>query len=152
MDEQLHSLQSVGWNCCSITYGFCGFVKENCVLTQISIKSVSCNSIGKTLVRIILRRPTTKMPIKACSFIQPQEQEGGCQNAYSLFTHRYYLLAGCYIKIHSLILIYLILKYLNGTRMALPLDFIQHEGYVPMEIRWFKQGYGPYCWFEVSCS
>ena len=36
-------------------------------------------SISKTLVRIILWCPTTKMLIKACYLIQPLEQEGGCQ-------------------------------------------------------------------------
>ena len=36
-------------------------------------------SIGKTLVRIILWCPTTKMLIKACFFIQALEQEGGWQ-------------------------------------------------------------------------
>ena len=45
------------------------------VLTSISISQ----SIGKTLVRIILWCPTIKMLIKACFLIQPPEQEGRCQ-------------------------------------------------------------------------
>ena len=46
--------------------------------------------IGKTPVRIILWCPTTKMFIKVC-FLQPLEQEGGCQKCCISFCSKVFI-------------------------------------------------------------
>ena len=43
------------------------------------MEALITHSIAKTPCRTILWCPTKKMHIKACFFIQPLEQEGGCQ-------------------------------------------------------------------------
>ena len=57
-------------------------VRKRWIRVKISDFLATDLEIGKTPVRIILWCPTTKMLIKACFLIQPQEQEGGCQNCF----------------------------------------------------------------------
>ena len=74
--------------CCY--HGWCSWLKS-WVLTS------GCNS--KTLVRIILWCPTTKILIKACFLTQPLEQEGECQTCCialwsKVFTNHFYQMKG----------------------------------------------------------